>query len=99
MDTANNDAETAASQHKISQGQKEKYVKTQETRGVDIMGRSATFGGPDGPQGPKPQHIEPNACCLQAPYNTNEQNDVGDFKNCCRGVLTFDVCTDENEEE
>jgi len=99
VDTANSDAETAAGQGKVSQGQRDKYVKAQEDGGL-IAGRSAVFpGGPDGPQGPKPQHIEPNACCLQAPYNTNEQNEVGDFKNCCRGVLTYDVCTDENEEE
>lgn len=99
VDTANNDAETAASQNKVSQGQREKYVKAQDSGADLIQGRSATFGGPDGPQGPKPQHIEPNACCLQAPFNTNEQNEVGDFKNCCRGLLTYDVCTDENEEE
>lgn len=99
VDTANNDAETSASNHKVSQGQRDNYVKAQDQGADLIQGRSATFGGPDGPSGPKPQHIEPNACCLQAPFNTNEQNDVGDFKNCCRGVLTFDVCTDENEEE
>jgi len=98
VDTANNDAETAASQNKVSQGQREKYVKAQDSGADLIQGRSATFGGPDGPQGPKPQHIEPNACCLQAPFNTNEQNEVGDFKNCCRGVLTYDVCVDESAE-
>lgn len=100
VDTANNDAETSASQNKVSQGQREKYAKVQDDPlgGLDIAARSGLLD-PNAPQGPKPQHVEPNACCLQAPYNTNEQNDFGNFKNCCRGVLTFDICKDESEEE
>jgi hypothetical protein len=60
-----------------------------------IQGRSALLDGDT----PSPAHVEPNACCLQVPFHTNEQNENGQTRTCCKGVLTYSVCHDEEQEE
>jgi hypothetical protein len=60
------------------------------------MARAAVLGDSDTPS---PAHVEPNACCLQVPFHTNEQNDNGQTRTCCKGVLTYNVCDDGEEQE
>lgn len=58
-------------------------------RGADL-GRKAS---------PRPEHLEPNACCLQVPYHTGEENGAGQTRKCCSGVLTYNFCPAATEEE
>lgn len=96
--TGSNDVQEIANNGKIHKGQQDQYMQNQIADEEDlIMGRSAQLPGDEGP-GPKATHVEPNACCLQSPFNTNEQNDKGQTKSCCKGVLTFDTCVDEDQE-
>jgi hypothetical protein len=97
VDTTGASTDDAATAGKVSPNRKSDYMESQmsEDDGGMIQGRSALLDGDT----PSPAHVEPNACCLQVPFHTNEQNENGQTRTCCKGVLTYSVCHDEEQEE
>lgn len=83
--------ESEAKGRKVSKNSQDNYMASQNT---DILARAAILDN-----GMKPQHVEPDACCLQVPYNSQDTDGNGNAKNCCRGVLTHDTCSDYDDEE
>jgi len=97
VDTTGASSEDAAASGKVGSKRKSDYMNSQlmeEDAGM-IQGRSALLDG----DSPSPAHVEPNACCLQVPFHTNEQNEQGQTRTCCKGVLTYSVCHEEEQEE
>jgi len=92
-------AQSAANIHVVTKEQAGHYETVQmseeDAEEIGFQQRSASFYT----ETSNPEHLTPNACCLQVPYNDNEENGQGDKKTCCKGVLTFDSCHEEQNEE
>jgi len=68
----------------ISQKQANEYARSFGEQFEDVM-QAKRMGGFFS----QPDHLTPNECCAQKPYNSQDQDKDGNFPFCCAGELTW----------
>lgn len=98
VDSSSGGTVTESTPGRVTPKQVTNYEKAQTQLPPTLGDANFLRSGQGRPSNPRPEHLEPNACCLQVPYHTGEENGSGQTRKCCNGVLTYNFCPSSEEE-